>query len=62
MSILNKIIGSQPQPAVDPNALDKQEIELLLSLVKQSHFPGESLENLYNLVLKLQNQYLSLDK
>ena len=62
MSILNRIVGSQPQTAVDPNALDKQEIELLLSLVKQSHFPGESLENLYNLVLKLQNQYLSLDK
>ena len=62
MSLITKIIGQQSQSTVDPNALNKQEIELLLALVKQSHFKGESLENLYNLVLKLQQQYLSLDK
>lgn len=62
MSLITKIVGNQSQPVVDPNALNKQEIELLLSLIKQSHFQGESLENLYNLVLKLQQQYLSLDK
>lgn len=59
MSLLNKLVGKGQE---DPNALNKQEIELLLALVKQSHFQGESLENLYNLVLKLQQQYLSLDK
>lgn len=62
MSLLNKFIGNQSQPGIDPNVLNKQEIELLLALIKQSHFQGESLENLYNLVLKLQQQYLSLDK
>ncbi len=62
MSLITKIIGTQTTPLVDPNALNKQEIELLLGLIKQSHFQGESLENLYNLVLKLQQQYLSLDK
>jgi hypothetical protein len=62
MSLITKIIGSQSQPTTDPNVLNKQEIELLLALIKQSHFQGESLENLYNLVLKLQQQYLSLDK
>jgi hypothetical protein len=62
MSLITKIIGQQSQPTADPNVLNKQEIELLLALVKQSHFQGESLENLYNLVLKLQQQYLSLDK
>jgi hypothetical protein len=59
MSLLNKITGKSQE---DPNALTKQEIEFLLILIKQSSFQGESLESLYNLVLKLQQQYLSLDK
>lgn len=59
MSLLNKITA---KPQVDVNALTKEEIEFLLMLIKQSTFQGESLENLYNLVLKLQQQYLSLDK
>ena len=62
MSLINKIIGQQSQSTVDLNALTKQEIEFLLILIKQSSFQGESLESLYNLVLKLQQQYLSLDK
>ena len=59
MSLLNKITGKTQE---DPTALTKQEIEFLLVLIKQSSFQGESLESLYNLVLKLQQQYLSLDK
>jgi hypothetical protein len=59
MSLLNKIAGKVQE---DPTALTKQEIEFLLLLIKQSTFQGESLESLYNLVLKLQQQYLSLDK
>jgi hypothetical protein len=59
MSLLNKITGKSQE---DLNALTKQEIEFLLLLIKQSSFQGESLESLYNLVLKLQQQYLSLDK
>jgi hypothetical protein len=59
MSLLNKITGKSQE---DPTALTKQEIEFLLVLIKQSSFQGESLESLYNLVLKLQQQYLSLDK
>jgi hypothetical protein len=62
MSLITKIIGQQSQSTVDPNALTKQELEFLLVLIKQSSFQGESLESLYNLVLKLQQQYLSLDK
>lgn len=61
MSLINKIVGpTQPTPSADQ--LSKQEIEFLLVLIKQSSFQGDSLENLYNLVLKLQQQYLSLDK
>jgi len=41
------------------NQLSKEEIELLLSLIKQTTFKGEHIEILYNLILKLQNQYLS---
>ena len=62
MSLINKIIGQPTEPTINPNALNKQEIELLINLIKQSHFQGDSLENLYNLVLKLQQQYMSLDK
>jgi hypothetical protein len=64
MSLINKIAGPkapQPQPQYE-DALTKQDIEVLLTLIRQSSFQGESLELLYNLVLKLQNQYVSLDK
>jgi hypothetical protein len=44
------------------NNLNKEEISLLLEIIKQTTFKGENIEPLYNLVLKLQNQYLSLDK
>ena len=50
------------QVNMNVNNLTKEEIALLINLIKQSTFQGENLESLYNLVLKLQNQYLSLDK
>lgn len=64
MSLINKIAGPKaPQPQLQyDDALTKQDIEVLLTLIRQSSFQGESLELLYNLVLKLQNQYVSLDK
>jgi hypothetical protein len=39
-------------------SLNKQEIELVLLLIKDCTFKGEQLENLYNVVYKLQQQYL----
>ncbi len=55
--------NSEPMPVnANVNNLTKEEIALLISLIKQSTFQGENIESLYNLVLKLQNQYLSLDK
>jgi hypothetical protein len=50
------------QVDINVNNLTKEEIALLINLIKQSTFQGENIESLYNLVLKLQNQYLSLDK
>ena len=54
MSIISKIVKQNTN-----NDLSKQELELLLELIKKSTFTGESLEVLYNLVIKLQNQYLN---
>lgn len=53
-------ISPESFPQMD-SKLSKQEIELLLELIKQATFKGEHIETLYHLVLKLQNQYLSLD-
>jgi hypothetical protein len=56
-------VSSEPiQISSSVNDLTKEEIALIINLIKQSNFPGEHIELLYNLVLKLQNQYLSLDK
>jgi hypothetical protein len=38
--------------------LTQAELEVLLSLIKRSTFIGEDIENLYNLVSKLQQQYI----
>ena len=60
-------IKNQPQKhttqnTLSPEQLNIQEIEILLSLIKRSSFLGEDVENLYNLVIKLQNQYLAQTK
>ena len=41
--------------------LTKQEIEVLLNLIRNSNFNGNVLELLYTLVVKLQKQYKNLD-
>ena len=56
----NNLPPSIPPDAILSNQLSKEEIELLLSLIKQTTFKGEHIEILYNLILKLQNQYLYL--
>jgi hypothetical protein len=56
----NNIIGNGGEiisPIFDSNELSKQEIEYLLLLIKDSKFLGEHLEIVYNIVIKLQNQY-----
>jgi hypothetical protein len=42
--------------------LSLRELEILLSLVKKSTFLGEDIEPLYNMVIKLQTQYLDQTK
>ena len=57
MSILDRIKPKPIIPELDLNQLSIQEIEVLLSMIKRSNFLGEDIEHLYNLVVKLQNQY-----
>jgi len=62
MGLLDKITP-KPQPQEVPsNQLSQQEIEVLLSMIKRTTFLGEDLEPLYNLVVKLQNQYTEQSK
>jgi hypothetical protein len=54
------ISQSNNKAELSNNQLNIKEIEILLSLIKRSTFIGEDIEPLYNLIIKLQNQYLSL--
>ena len=67
MSILNRMKQQQgvennniTQQGDEPGEYDlsKQDIEMLLTLIKDSTFKGEHVETLYALVYKLQQQYL----
>jgi hypothetical protein len=67
MGLLDKIKqqkGIQNIPPVDTtltlasDQLNAQEIEFLLLMLKQSTFKGEIIETMYNLVVKLQSQYV----
>jgi len=58
-TIIKKETKAKPQSDVN---LNETEIVTLLSLVKRSTFNGEDIESLYNLVLKLQQQYVNIKK
>jgi len=57
MSIIDKIIKKDTTPIVDPNKLSTQELQLILTLLKQSTIKGDQVELFYSSVIKLQNQY-----
>jgi hypothetical protein len=56
------IIEKQKQNSSPTNGeeflLNQQELEFLLVLIKESTFRGAQLEEVYNTVYKLQQQYL----
>lgn len=56
------IINKTEEPLTNNNELEASELSLLLNLIKQSHFIGENVEIIYNMVLKLQNQYIQKTK
>ncbi len=56
MSIIDKLkLQPKSEPAIQ---LTKQEIEFLLVLLKDVSIRGEHVETFYNIILKLQEQYL----
>lgn len=63
MGIINKTTSQNNKPRVlDNNQLTTQELEFLLNTLKQTMIMGEHVEMFYNLVIKLQNQYLEQTK
>ena len=56
MSIIDKL-KSQPKPELVAQ-LSKQEIEFLLMILKDVSVRGDQVETFYNIILKLQDQYL----
>lgn len=60
MSILNKLQQNNNKQA-DSN-LTQKELEFLLVLIKEVTFKGEHVELLYDIVTKVQQQWLDLDK
>jgi hypothetical protein len=54
--------NEKKQQPLSSNQLSAKEIEVLLSMVKRTTFLGEDIEPLYNLVIKLQNQYIEQTK
>jgi hypothetical protein len=62
MGLLDKINPRPTTPELATNQLSTQEIEVLLSMIKRTSFLGEDIEPLYNLVVKLQGQYIEQTK
>jgi len=63
MSIISKIIGATQSPVIEtPNQLSHQELEFILNSLKDVTITGAEVEIFYNLVVKLQNQYVEQSK
>ena len=63
MGIIKNIISKNNETQVSSvNQLDTQELEFLLNTLKQTMIKGEHVEMFYNLVIKLQNQYVDQTK
>ena len=59
---INTPTKTNTTPSLSPSQLNQKEIEMLLLLIKKSTFLGEDVEVIYNMVVKLQNQYLEQTK
>ena len=54
MSIISKIVGQPTSPSIDVNHLSKEELEFVLTALKDVTITGVQVEMFYNLILKLQ--------
>lgn len=57
--VANNTIPGSTGPAQD-YSLTREELQFILGMIKQSTFQGEAIEMLYKLVIKLQNQYITI--
>jgi len=65
MATYNEIRNTQqavPTSVQNSNQLTAPELAALLQIVKQASFLGEQVEVVYNMVMKLQNQYIEQTK
>jgi hypothetical protein len=60
MALVDKLSKSGTKETPQVPELSVQEYEFLFSLIKNSTFKGDQLEFLYNVILKLQTQYLKV--
>ncbi len=58
--ITNDNLVEEPKVSVPLPIFNKVELEIILSLVRESHFKGEDVQNIYNLALKIQEYYVKL--
>jgi len=58
MSLITKINNNINNNTADLNSFNSDEIKFLLLLIKSSDFKGEHIEIIYNIIVKLQNQFL----
>lgn len=56
MSIIDRLKSQSKQESA--SQLTKQEIEFLLTILKDVSIRGDQVEIFYNIILKLQEQYL----
>lgn len=59
ISKTNKIVEQLNQPA---NQLNTSELEFLLTILRTTTLTGEQVEMFYNMIVKLQNQYIEQTK
>lgn len=65
MSIISKLVNNSkpvPNPVADSQQLTTNELEFLLNCLKNTMLKGEQVEMFYNLVIKLQTQYIDQTK
>jgi hypothetical protein len=60
MGLIEKNFKQEKVTMVQTSKLTIPEYEFLFALIKNSSFKGEQLELLYNLTVKLQEEYFAL--
>lgn len=58
MDLIKKSVEKPVEKPTDANKLNPQELQLILQILRQSTVKGDQVECFYNMVIKLQNQFL----